>query len=319
MKKSVLVLGDINVDIIGRFDGFPVPGGSVYSEKPILNPGGSGLNTFVGLKKLDVDASFETMIGNDLFGDYIKVCLSELGIEFTPKVSSSYPTGVVFSLSAQNERTFFSFRKNAADIHMTCEDLSQVYESPDLLYLTGVSIVEGAETFHTFLEAVKKAKRSGTKIFFDPNMRKTDPVSIERIEQVIPYVDVFLPAQDELTVLFSKSRKFGFCLDLLDAGISEIWIKKGAEGCSFISGDFSIDFPASNVKVLDCTGAGDAFNAAVVWGHVNELDEKEIGTYANVYAGMSTERIGAATSYPDRESMLKSEYYKSIKMGVKVL
>ena len=52
MKKSVLVLGDINVDIIGRFDGFPVPGGSVYSEKPILNPGGSGLNTFVGLKKL---------------------------------------------------------------------------------------------------------------------------------------------------------------------------------------------------------------------------------------------------------------------------
>ncbi len=91
------------------------------------------------------------------------------------------------------------------------------------------------------------------------------------------------------------------------------------ESCSFISGDFSIDFPASKVKVLDCTGAGDAFNAAVVWGHVNELDEKEIGTYANVYAGMSTERIGAATSYPDRESMLKSEYYKSIKMGVKVL
>jgi len=56
-----------------------------------------------------------------------------------------------------------------------------------------------------------------------------------------------------------------------------------------------------------------------VWGYVNGLDVKETGIYANVYAGISTERLGAATSYPDKESMLKSKYYKSIKTGVKVL
>ena len=318
MTKSVLVLGDINVDIIGKFDVFPTPGSSTYSDRPTLRPGGSGLNTFVGLKKLEIDADFVTMIGKDLFGSFIKEELSELGIEFSPVVSDSYPTGVVFSLSVGNERTFFSFRKNAADIHMTAQDITDCSEYPDMLYLTGVSIVEGKETFETFVEVVKRAKSEGTKVFFDPNMRKTDRVSISRIELLIPYVDVFLPARDELAIILSKSEKFRFCSDLIAAGVSDIWIKKGAEGCSLISGEKGFDFPAPNAHVIDCTGAGDAFNAAVVWGYANELEKKEIGVYANVYAAISTERIGAATSYPDKESMLKSKYYKSIKTGVKV-
>ena len=319
MSGSVLVLGDINVDIIGKFDGFPAPGGSVYSDNPALRSGGSGLNTFVGLKKLGVGAEFTTMVGKDLFADYVRKDLSEMGIEFDPKVSSSYPTGVVFSLSVGNERTFFSFRKNAADIHITEADLPEAAGNPAMLYLTGVSIVEGAETFETFLEVVKRVKASGSIVFFDPNMRKADPVSISRIEQVIPYVDVFLPAQDELTVLLSNSRKFGFCSELLATGVSDIWVKKGSEGCSLISSERGFDFPAPEARVIDCTGAGDAFNAAVVWGYVNGLDVKETGIYANVYAGISTERLGAATSYPDKESMLKSKYYKSIKTGVKAL
>jgi len=80
MTKSVLVLGDINVDIIGKFDVFPTPGSSTYSDRPTLRPGGSGLNTFVGLKKLEIDADFVTMIGKDLFGSFIKEELSELGM-----------------------------------------------------------------------------------------------------------------------------------------------------------------------------------------------------------------------------------------------
>jgi sugar/nucleoside kinase (ribokinase family) len=318
MSDSVLVLGDVNVDIIGKFDGFPSPGDSVYSDNPVLRSGGSGLNTFVGLKKLGVEAEFATMVGKDLFADFIKKDLSEMGIEFNPKVSPSYPTGVVFSLSVGNERTFFSFRKNAADIHITEADLAEITDNASTLYLTGISIVEGIETFETFLEVVKRVKTSGARVFFDPNMRKIDPVSISRIEHLIPYVDVFLPARDELSVLLSKSSKFRFCSELLEAGVTDIWVKKGAKGCSLISRERGFDFPAPRAKVLDCTGAGDAFNAAVVWGYLNGLDVKETGIYANVYAAISTERLGAATSYPDKECMLKSGYYKSIKTGVKV-
>ncbi len=318
MSRSVLVLGDVNVDIIGKFDGFPTPGSCAYSEKPTLRSGGSGLNTYVGLRKLGIDADFLTMIGEDIFGDFVKAELSMLGIEFSPQTSKSYSTGVVFSLSTDNERTFFSFRRGAADVHMTYEDLSGIPLDSDVLYLTGISVIEGEETFETFLRVVEETKSSGTKIFFDPNIRKTDLVSISRIEKIIPFVDVFLPAQDELTALFSKSDKFRFCSDLLSTGISDIWIKRGANGCSLFSKDSCFDFPAPRVTALDCTGAGDAFNAAVVWGYANELEKKEIGVYANVYAAISTERIGAATSYPDKESMLKSKYYKSIKTGVKV-
>lgn len=319
MNDSVLVLGDINVDIIGRFDDFPTPGGCVYSDKPVLIAGGSGFNTFIGLRKLELKSTIATMIGEDIFGEFLEKNLKDAGIECVLPVSETYPTGVVFSVSAENERTFYSFRKDAADIHITIHDLEGIDLQSRMVYITGVSIVEGIETYDTFLEILRKARKNGAKIFFDPNMRKNDIDSIEKIERVIPNVDVFLPSADELTMFFSKSVKYKGFSDLEKNGVSQIWIKKGSRGCSLVSPEQRFEISGASVEVLDTTGAGDAFNAAVIWGYMNGLSLLETGIYANVFAGLSTEKIGAATSYPNKEKLMRSEHYKSVKMGVKVL
>ena len=50
--------------------------------------------------------------------------------------------------------------------------------------------------------------------------------------------------------------------------------------------------------VVDTTGAGDAFNGAFAVGLANDLDIKEALSFANKVAGISTTRLGAASSMP---------------------
>ena len=50
--------------------------------------------------------------------------------------------------------------------------------------------------------------------------------------------------------------------------------------------------------VIDTTGAGDAFNGAFAVGLANDLDIKEALSFANKVAGISTTRLGAASSMP---------------------
>lgn len=51
-------------------------------------------------------------------------------------------------------------------------------------------------------------------------------------------------------------------------------------------------------EVVDTTGAGDAFNGAFAVALANELKYKDALIFANKVAGISTTRLGAASSMP---------------------
>ena len=55
--------------------------------------------------------------------------------------------------------------------------------------------------------------------------------------------------------------------------------------------------------VLDTTGAGDAFNAALAVGLSKDLQIKEVLTFANQVAAISTTKQGAAASMPSLEDI----------------
>jgi ribokinase len=51
-------------------------------------------------------------------------------------------------------------------------------------------------------------------------------------------------------------------------------------------------------KVIDTTGAGDAFNGAFAFALANDFKYKDALTFANKVAGISTTKLGAANSMP---------------------
>ena len=67
-----------------------------------------------------------------------------------------------------------------------------------------------------------------------------------------------------------------------------------------------IQIPAKKVKVADTTGAGDTFNGAFCVRIAKGDSIKEAIRFANVAAGLSTEKFGAQTGMPtDEEVCLK--------------
>ena len=76
---------------------------------------------------------------------------------------------------------------------------------------------------------------------------------------------------------------------------------------SFENKDISHFVPALSLgdKVVDTSGAGDAFNGSFAAALCEDKDIKDAIVFANTFAGISTTRIGTANSMPSREEIDK--------------
>ncbi|HEV7775643.1 MAG TPA: PfkB family carbohydrate kinase, partial [Luteibacter sp.] len=108
------------------------------------------------------------------------------------------------------------------------------------------------------------------------------------------------------TTLNALARRFG--------DDTTVVITLGSQGC-FIShgntrrgdGDAVYRVPAEKAKVVDTTGAGDAFNGALAAALARDVDGRfrDAVSMANRVAAMSTERAGAASAMPTRDDVLR--------------
>ena len=86
---------------------------------------------------------------------------------------------------------------------------------------------------------------------------------------------------------------------ILDLGIKHAIITLGEKGVFYSDGKSEIYIPAlKSIKAIDTTGAGDAFNGAFAFALSNNKSINEALNFANIYAGKSTEKIGAGNAMP---------------------
>ena len=307
-KMTILCYGDCNADLITPVDEIPVKGGCTFSSHLEMNVGGSMLNTAVALKTLNMSVSMVSKIGNDIFGDmavkYLKDC--KIGTETITR--SDYPTGIAIGLvEPDGEKRWISVRKNAADIHMVKDDIKDI-QMPDILYITGVELVEGIESRETVIEFAKAVKKEGRRVFLDPNIRvpKWELKSDVRdaFERIFPFVDVLLSNEKELQMLGSSEDIRIAAKAIIDKGTRCIWIKMGGKGSLYVTESEDIYFEPSADKAVDTSGAGDAFNAAVMFALGKGFSPRQTGIFANLYAGYTVSRFGTTSALPPQSEVL---------------
>ena len=88
--------------------------------------------------------------------------------------------------------------------------------------------------------------------------------------------------------------------EFLSKGVKNIIVTLGEKGIYFANKDeeYFIDALKLKDEVVDTTGAGDAFNGAFAVALANEIKYKDALIFANKVAGISTTRLGAASSMP---------------------
>jgi sugar/nucleoside kinase (ribokinase family) len=111
-------------------------------------------------------------------------------------------------------------------------------------------------------------KQAGKTVLFDTGW---DPhgwsdTTIAEVRDLLRWVDIFLPNEDEASVLTGESDPAAAAVQLAGFGPGAVVVKLGAQGALAYTEGVTIESPAEPREAFDTTGAGDSFNAGLICG-----------------------------------------------------
>jgi sugar/nucleoside kinase (ribokinase family) len=301
--KKILCFGDCNLDILIPIKELPVKGGCSFSSSVIINHGGGGGNVAVALHKLGFNITIISKLGKDIFGDFIKKYFEDMGINTKYLYFSDYSTGLTVGLiSPDGEKRWIAVRGDAADLHIKEKEINEI-ELLNFLYISGVVVAEGKESRETAIKLAKRVFENGGKVFLDPNLRlpewKISKEIKDAFECIFKYVNVFIPNQKELQLLGEDEDMKKSASNILRKGVQVIWVKKGNQGCSYFTKEKHFQLPAHEIEVIDTSGAGDAFDAAIIYGALSDFAPEKCGEFAISFAETTVQKIGTTKALPN--------------------
>ena len=272
---------------------------------------GAEINVAIGLTRLKHRVSYVTKLGGDPFGPYIENFLNDKGID-TSYVSYNNKVSTAFQLKGRTEDgdpEVVYFRKGSAASHLSKEDVEPIsLEGVKLLHITGIPPALSKGSREAIYEMIKKAKKQGIFITFDPNIRPTiwdTKVEMIRVlNDIAAQCDMILPGISEGEILTASDDPNEIADFYLNMGAKTVVIKVGAEGAFVKTKDESYTVPGFKVnKVVDTVGAGDGFAVGVLSGILEELSLRDAVTRGNAIGSLQVMVQGDNEGLPTDEEL----------------
>ncbi|HEY6270085.1 MAG TPA: carbohydrate kinase family protein [Candidatus Acidoferrum sp.] len=301
---SLLVFGDLNMDMIGRVDEWPAPGGECLCPQLELHCGGVGANCALAIAPWGIKVRLLGCVGQDRFGDLLLDRLRKTGVDIRGvQRSSGSLTGILYiNVTRDGQRTFFGSR--GANQFM---DPSQVPASSLLsstaAHLVGYSFLNpGPDKMAR--QILRQFHARGKRVSLDVGMEPSKRIP-KKILRLIPQVDLLFVSNEEAAVLTGQSNARKSFLQFERAGAKEIVMKLGKRGCLISDGGILREVPSFAVRVVDSTGAGDAFTAAFLQARLRGWSRLEAALAGNAAGAAAASRVGAGTVLSDVAGILK--------------
>ena len=276
------------------------------------NPGGAPANLAVAASRLGARTAFIGRVGRDSFGDYLRRCLAENGVDVSGLSvdEKERTTLAVVALDEKGERTFSFYRDPSADVNLSMAHVPlERLGSTKVLHFGSVSLTaEPART--ATLEAARTAKASGAWVSYDPNYRASlwsdEETAIRTMLGPLPLVDILKVSDEELPLLTGIADPAEGSARLVEQGVRLVLVTLGAHGAFYRFDGHTGHVPGVPCQVGDTNGSGDTFFGAALSQLVklNSLDEltvpelERILAFANKAASITTSRHGAIPAMP---------------------
>ena len=299
---QVVTLGDINVDIIAHIPRYPPSGGDGLARRASVHGGGSAANTAAVLARLGVDVGLIGRVGEDPLAEWALAELAEAGVDLSAvQRDPELMTGLMFiAVTPDGERTMFGYR--GANARTSPALLDEAYiAAARLLHLSGYALLEGPQR-EAALRALEVARGAGSTVTLDVGLEAATKLAQE-IKDLLPQVDLLLPTLLEAERLTDCGDAEEAIERLLSWGAKAVALKMGAQGCLVGTAEGIFAVPAFAVEVRDTTGAGDAFDAGLIFGRLKGLGWRESALLANALGAMAAAVEGAGSSLPGREEV----------------
>ncbi|MEM2917461.1 MAG: carbohydrate kinase family protein [Candidatus Bathyarchaeia archaeon] len=293
MKFDVVGFGALNVDKLYRVNKIAGKDEESFIKNFKQACGGSAANTIVGLARLGLKVGYIGKIAQDIEGKLLLKDFEKEGVNIDGIiVSKKGRSGVVLGFVDENgERALYV--DPGVNSTIQYEEINVKYaENTSFLHLT--SFV-GETSFETQKRLVKKIP-SSVKVSLDPGTiyaRK----GLTSLESIIKRCFVLFLNEIEMKLLTGKGYREGAEM-FVEMGVDIVAVKLGAKGCYVTDGKEACHVEPFKAKVVDTTGAGDAFNAGFLYGLLKGKNLRECGRLGNFVASKCIEKIGARRGLP---------------------
>ncbi|MCL2172947.1 MAG: carbohydrate kinase family protein [Nitrososphaerota archaeon] len=297
---DVIGFGALNVDTLLKVDRIAGPEEESFIENYSESCGGSAANTIVGLARLGRKVGFVGKIADDHEGklqldNFINDGVDIKGIIHSKKGKSGAVIGFVDKRGA---RALYINPGENDTLESREIDLEYVAQAKFL----HISSFVGERPFRAQKKLAGMLPDS-IKLSFDPGALYAQR-GIVAIEPLIRSSYVFMPNNLELEQLTGEKDYRKGADTILEMGVKIVAVKLGAKGCYVTDGQEQVTIDAFPVKVLDTTGAGDAFDAGFLYGLLdNKNNLYECGRLGNFVASKSVTANGARTGLPYQKEL----------------
>jgi len=306
---DVIVAGLALADVIGRPVDLRKPpkrGALKLIDSITLTTGGNVSNVGIDLAKLGFRVGAVTRVGNDSIGRFVLQHYKTFGIDTEGVIidAKAQTSATMVSVDGDGERTFLHTRGCMA--HFRAGDLLgrvPYLQKAGILAIGYLGLLPETEKEFPRLFGTLKAK-TDLKIFLDT--AASPRVLPKELKAFLPYVDYFVPSYEEAVLLTGRKTPEAIVETLFRSGAPHVvGVKLGARGCYLSDGVRSEFIRAKLVKkVIDATGAGDAFVAGFIAATVRGFDPFHAARVANAVAASCVRAVGASTAIKSFERYL---------------
>lgn len=303
---DVLSMGRLAVDLYANEIGIElrqVKSFSVYA-------GGCPANIAVGTRRLGLRVAMSSRVGTDGLSDGLIDFMNAEGIN-TDYVSRDphHLPGLAF-LSILPPETFplVYFRPDPADSHLSLDDIQPApIEDSRILLVAGTNFYRDPSR-STVLAAMERARRAGTIVAIDLDLRKTlwpDLTSYGvNIRSALPLADIIIGTEDEVTAAAGEPDVDTAIATLLRYAKVALAVKRGQDGSEVHTPDGGVHRARPfKVDVLNVLGAGDAWASGFLFGHLSGWDWARSARFGNATGAIIVTRHACANDMPTHQEV----------------
>jgi len=258
--RKVYAIGESLIDII-------FSNGEVKAAKA----GGSMLNSSVSLGRAGVEVNFLSEFGLDNGGEFISDFLKKNNVQ----------TGFIHQYTEGKTPMALAFLNEKGDASY---DFYKIYPKnrlqielppfkPGDIFLFGSFFGIDPAIREPLMKIVHEAHRRGVLIVYDPNFRKPHAHELPRLRPLIlenmALSGIVKGSNEDMEIIFGQNdpQKLRQINELKD---KTLIITRGAEGAVVDTPGYNSFFPARKIEVVSTIGAGDNFNAGLIYGLINQ-------------------------------------------------
>ena len=297
-RFDVVGFGALNVDKL-----FKVNKIAIAEEESFVTDfkeacGGSAANTTVGLARLGCKVGFIGKVADDregrmLLKDFGREGVDTSGITVAKRGRSGTAMGFV---DEKGERALYVDPGVNDTIELKETNKEYAFRTK-FLHLTSFI---GEKSFQAQKKLIKTLSKN-VKISFDPGELYARKGAT--LEPIIKKTFVLMPHAKELGLITGTADYKKGADILCRKGVKIVAVKLGSKGCYITDGKESHLIEAFKVKVVDTTGAGDAFCAGFLYGLIHGKSLYECGRISNFVASRCIMKMGAKPGLPRLEDL----------------